>query len=361
VVGASFVPIACVCGALTWIATAYSADYTHAAISSVEGSPAPQPPGSLLLYKVPSSAAAALDATYRQLGGRRTETYLLPVDAERVVRAASARLTMCLLDGRVTSLGPIPPDCSTPESASDVNVIALTDAPGVADVVADPTLIEEGRVGVLSFLPESPVPQQKRLVDAAADAQLGGNMPGAVVALESRTAREWGLTAGDSRLLAFIDFSVLDRHDQALFRSAIRQLASTAQVAEDSEYYMMANRNLAIGRAIALAGACVLAFVIALGGGSIVEANASLRRTLVDIGASRRQRRRLALQLVTAPLAATFLAAAAGWLSAWITGIHDGSGFGWVWVLPALAATIAWAAIGRSFLSVPPHDSAATG
>jgi hypothetical protein len=352
-IGASLVPIGCVVAFITWVSTSYSADYTHAGISSIAGSVAPQPPGSLLLYKVPAGAADVLAITYGELGGKQLTNYVLPVDADRLVRAADVGLAECLLDGRMRSIDDHPPGCWPADSVAPLNIVAFAEQPSAAGITADPSLIDDGLIGVITFTPGSANPGTTRLVEAVPDGLLGGNMPGAVIDQGGPMAVELGVVPGDARLMAFLDFATLDAHARARFRSAVRQVASGAQVVEDSAYYANANTNIAIGRAVAVVGSAVLAFVIAVGGGSIVEANNEIRRTLVDIGSSRRRRRLVSAHLLVRPLGVTIAAAACGRVSAWITGVHDGSDFGTIWMLPAVVATVAWLAVGVAFASTP--------
>ena len=42
-----------------------------------------------------------------------------------------------------------------------------------------------------------------------------------------------------------------------------------------------------------------------------------------------------------------------GFSTAWLEGVHNGTGFGWVWLLPGGAALLACAALSVAFFRVP--------
>ncbi|MGY1719407.1 hypothetical protein ACI8AG_10210 [Blastococcus sp. SYSU DS0552] len=356
----ALMPVVMVAALLTWTATSYAAEAMHNGISMRETSAAVQPPGSLLVYEVPSVAGAELRNVYRDLGGERVMTYLLPDESAAQVRATSAGIAECMRRDSITDPMLVDPACVPDDSASPMNIVALSPAgTQQATLTADPSLMEQGRLGLLVFTPQGQGrADQVTESPATADPLLGGNMPGAVVPADGELARSLDLRATDGELVAFLDFAALPTDAQARFRSHVSRLAGGAQVAEERHQYGDVAIQFSLSRASAIAGATLLVLLLGFGGATVVAGQAHLRRTLVDTGSLRRRRRALAARVFATPVLAVLLAAALGRFSAWLQGVHNGLGFGWVWVLPGCAAAITCAALALAFYRVPPRTAA---
>lgn len=349
----AMLPVVIAASGTIWLFTSVAASSTHEAISSVESSAIPQPPGSLLAYQVPGDATAGVVAAYRALGGREVSVQVLPRESEQQFRAASATLVTCMIDLGITDTIHAPSDCTPRDTAASVNLLALSDSVGLDEVRADPTLIEDGALGILVFPSGSAEAVRMEKIRASGDAQLGGNMPGALLNPRSPLVERLGMVPSEGRLVAFFDFGDLSVVEQAQFRSTLGRIAPAAQVAEEGEYYARANGARTMGRVAAVVGALVAVLVIAFGGGAVVAADAVTRRNLLDLSAVRTTRRGLSRRLLFAPATSVVVASLCGLGSAWILGLHDGTGMGLVWVLPPLAALAAWVLVVRTYMSTP--------
>ncbi|QTE30342.1 hypothetical protein [Pengzhenrongella sicca] len=349
----AMLPVVLAASGTIWLFTSVAASSEHEAISAVESSAIPQPAGSLLAYQVPGDAAAGAVAAYRALGGHEVSVQVLPRESEQQFRAASASLVTCMIDLGITDTIDAPSSCTPHDTAASVNLLTLSDSVGLEEVRADPTLIKDGALGILVYQPGSSDAVGMEMVKATGEAQLGGNMPGAVINPGSALAARLGMVPGDGRLVAFLDFGDLSITQQAQFRSALGRIAPAAQVAEEGEYYARATTARTTGRVAAVVGALIAVLVIAFGGGAVVAADAVTRRNLLDLSAVRSKRRALSRRLLFAPGAAVVVASLCGLGSAWILGVHDGTGMGSVWVLPPLAALAAWVLVVRAYMSTP--------
>ena len=349
----AMLPVMMAASGTIWLFTSVAASSTHEAISSVESSGIPQPAGSLLAYQVPGVAAEGVVAAYRAVGGRDVSVHVLPSESEQQFRAASATLVTCMIDLGITDTINAPSNCTPHDTVAPVNLLTLSDSVGREEVRADPTLIKDGALGILVYQPGSSDAVRLEKVQATGEAQLGGNMPGAVVNPRSALAKRLGIVPGDGRLVAFLDFGGLSVAQQAQFRSALGRIAPAAQVAEEGEFYARANAARTMGWVAAVVGALVVVLVIAFGGGAVVAADAVTRRNLLDLSAVRSKRRRLSRRLLFAPGVSVVVASLCGLGSAWILGVHDGTGMGSVWVLPSLAALAAWVLVLRAYMSTP--------
>ena len=348
-VSRSMLPVVLPSVLIVWLATSVSADAIHESQSAVSMSGMPQPAGSLLAYEIPRDAAASAISEYRRLGGAEVVEYMLPAESAARVRAASATLVRCMQEAGTRNVMSVPPECVPMDSVSPMNLIALTG--GSDGVVADPTLISDGGIGVITFSGDSPDATGLGSVAARPDPLLGGNMPGAVVGAGSAFAVEHGLAASDSRLVAFLDFSELSVRDQARFRAALSRIAPAAQTADEGEFYARASGFRVFGRVVAVGGGVLGALLVAFGGGAVVAAASVTRRNILDLSQVASERRRLARRLLWTPLLATAFAAVAGLGSAWISGVHDGSGFGVVWLLVPVLVAVTWVLVVRAFMS----------
>ncbi|MFG1678159.1 hypothetical protein [Micromonospora sp. NPDC049282] len=315
----------------------YSAYVTHAGIASVRSSPAVQPTGSYLVYNVPVAAGEALRDEYRRLGGNRTATYQLPVEDTHTLRVSGERAVGCMR----SSGGNDPMDhlsCLPKDTSSPVNIVALSSTLGDGEARADPGLIEGDRVGLIDFDADTSAVRSLETVVATGDETLGGNMPGLVVAPGSDIAERYGLRASDAVLVALLDFGSLDEAAQARFRATVTRLAATGQT---SELVERRTPEVAVGIWTAGMGAAAVCLLWLSVGAVISTSQVRQRAMYAAAGAGRRHRRLLALRLMAPPFAGFLLTGAIAISAAWISGVHDGSPFGWWWTLPSLAGMAA--------------------
>jgi hypothetical protein len=352
VVTDALMPVMMVTALLTWITTSYTAGAAHNAISMRDSSAVAQPSGSMLVFEVPSVSGQALRDQYRQLGGKRVATYALPDETRSQLRAASVSIVDCMKRAGLTNPDMVDSSCVPDDSSSPVNIVALS--PAGSETAADPSLVEQGRLGLLTFTPQSEG-QAVRIDETPAveNSLLGGNMPGAVIAADSPLAKTFDLRPSDGELIAFLDFAELPAQAQAQFRSDITRLAGAAQVAEERNQYSGVAIYFALSRAWAAAGSFLLLVLLGFGGATVISAHARLRRTLIDVGSQPRRHRLLVTRIFATMLATIVVAIGLGFGSAWLEGVHDGSGFGWLWLIPGVAALAATAVLGRAFYRVP--------
>ena len=311
----------------------YSAYVTHAGIASIRSSPAVQPTGSFLIYNVTSTAAQTLRDEYDRLGGRRTATYQLPVENTHTLRASSEKLVGCMRESGTED--PMEhTDCLPKDTSSPVNVVALSSTLRPDQALADPGFLQGRQVGLIDFDRATSVVKSLDVIAATADETLGGNMPGLVISPDSSVAKRYKLKASDAELLALLDFDTLSESSRAEFRAAVTRTAATAQTAELSNERLP---ELTIGVWTAVAGA-VAVCLLWIGLGMVITATQTRQRSLyAAVGASPSQRRALAARLLL-PTFACFLATGVIAISAaWVSGVHDGSPFGWWWILPPIA------------------------
>jgi hypothetical protein len=311
----------------------YSAYITHAGIASVRSSPAVQPTGSYLIYNVTTSAAEALHDEYLRLGGHRTAVYQLPVEDSHTLRVSGQKVVGCMR----ASGGNDPLDhlsCLPKETSSPVNIVAISSALRQDEVRADPGLIEGDRIGLIDFDRKTSAVKSLDVSSAVGDETLGGNMPGLVVAPDSEIAKRFGLRASDAALLALLDFGTLSEPSQARFRATVARLATTAQTSELIDKKVP---EATVGVWTATVGAAAVCLLWVSVGTAISTSQVRQRAMYATAGARKRHRRLLAVRLMVPPFVSFLATGAIAISAAWISGVHDGSPFGWWWVLPPVA------------------------
>lgn len=335
----------------TGMAAAWNA---HGALVTESLSPRVQPRGSFLVNNVGLRSATVLRDAFEGQGGSGSLVVDLPDETETNVRVSSPGLVQCMSRGSVSTASDIPPECYPTGTASPLNTVTVSDeAPATpsatnATVTADPALVEGGRVGLITFDSQTGQVIDSRVADAVPDPRLGGNMPGAVIHQGSDLAGDLGLTRSGQQLVALFDFARLGAAEQAKVRYLVQATAPTSEISEDQPD-SLASAQRSTGAFAALAGAAISALVVSAGGAGLVTASARLRRDLVNLGADRKRRRALAGRLLLVPAAAVVCAAAASRAAAHLSGAHEGSGFGWLWVLPGLTALVGCVVTARAF------------
>jgi hypothetical protein len=78
---------------------------------------------------------------------------------------------------------------------------------------------------------------------------------------------------------------------------------------------------------------------------AFVGSHATIRRLLRDLGLTKRRRFHLATRFSAPVLLAVVVGTGLGLLAAWMSGAHDGSGFGWAWILPGVGGLLAYGSL----------------
>lgn len=310
----------------------YTARQDHSAESvRVENMPY-QPLGSLYIDGINAAARTELQQQYRALGGKRTAAYLTVAEPTQSIRATNPGMITCLRDRGTRDPNDVLSDCGPQGTLSPINVIALTDDPPTAGLRADKVLVEGGRIGLLTFTGDSLQATTLTTQPAEPDPVLGGNLPAAVVGVDTPLARQLGLTPSGAQSLVLLDFADLPDTAQARMRSIVDRTASTAQTAED--YDDTEKQFRAVATAVTIGATAIIVLVLTTVGMAFLASQRDLRRMLGHLGINRRQRRAVGLRLLAIPLAAQAAALAVAQLSAWLAGVHNEAGFGWLWIVP---------------------------
>ena len=299
-----------------------------------------QPNGSVLVLGATEPARLAIQQTYERLGGRRSTWLRTPGETTSNLRVTNPRLVECLGRQPGAEVAQVLESCGSPTAAAPVNTVLLTaddDGPSAA-VRADPSLIENGQVGLLRFdTPTGRITAQD-IVPAVPDPNLGGNEPGAVTALHSPLAARYDLTPSGTGLLSLLDADALDPSAQGQLRLAIVGFAPAAQVATDDRPDDGGSHGISV--LVACAGAAGALLLLATGSWSLLAAQAGLRQTLAEIGVAAARRRRLSLRIFAVPVAGNAASLLVVLLASWLLGAHQFAS-AWLWTAPATAAVLA--------------------
>ncbi len=111
---------------------------------------------------------------------------------------------------------------------------------------------------------------------------------------------------------------------------------------------------IGLANAAAVGGSALVLLVVVAAGQALTASQRDLRQVLGLLGVRRSRRAVLGARLYAIPVGVQGVAVLAALVSAWFAGVHDGSGFGWAWALPALAAAVTCVALVGPFSAVPP-------
>jgi hypothetical protein len=337
----------------------YAARQEHTAQTAVDENVPYQPPGSLFVEGVNAEARGTIQQQYRALGGQRSAVYLGVAESRQLVRSTNPGLVFCLQQRGTRDPDNVLTDCGPDGTMAPINTIALTDEPATAGLRVDRAFVEDGRAGLLTFpADESLLVSTTATEPAQPDPALGGNLPGAVVGVDSPLARRLGLTPSGSQSLLLLDFAALSQDAQAQMRSLVNRTASTALVGEDRNDTEAQFR--AVSTAVSIGATAVTLLILASAGMAFLAAQRDLRRMLGHLGVSQRQRRAVGARMMLLPLAALAVALASGRFSAWLAGVHNDSGFGWLWALPGLAGILICLVLAVAY-GRPPRPDTSTG
>lgn len=345
--------------ALTGLASAHTARAVHDDRSSAAIGGGAQPPGSLAVYQVPTALTADILTAYADLGGHETRQWLLPVETGTYLRATQPHLLECMEREQIADPFDALDVCYAGRSDDDlldaqIEIVGL-DPDATDDVVGSAGLVQDGVLGFLVYDDTTgDLARVARTDDVASEDWLGGNLPGAVVAVDGDIATEFGLRPSGSRLLFLADFGDLEPAAQAELRGVVARLAGAAQVAEDNPRLQSERTRLAWF--VAVASTALLSTLVLFAGTALAATTRSVSLAVRSTGGSVRHRARLA-SLLFAPLAAS-AAVAASWgvFVAWLIGVKDGLGFGIPWLLPPLGVALATAVLVVRWATCAPRD-----
>lgn len=341
---------------VTFSAGYYAARQEHTAASIREDDTLPQPAGSMFIYNLNAEASAALQQQYQTLGGRQAIRHLIPAEPTHQIRVTNARLVECLEQRGSKDPDELLADCGPDGTRSPINFVALTDEPATAGLRADKALVEQGRAGFLTFPNGTSLTSATAVESAQPDPILGGNVAGAVLGVDTPLAKRLKLVPSGAQSLLLSDFAALPKPDQATMRAAIARTASTAEVSEyrdDEEAQFRA-----VATATAIGATAVVLLMLTTLGMTFLAAHRDLRRMLGHLGVNRGRRRAVGARLLLLPLGAQAVALAAARVSAWLNGIHDGSGFGRLWVVPGIVGIVVCVVLAVAY-GRPPRSTTA--
>lgn len=329
-----FVFLAALVSGVAMVASFQSAYTAHGVLFSSSASGALQPPGSAYIDTIPTATS---DRIFDGENWPHAVRISIPNERDGIFRVASPGFADCAITptGHI-EVGQDVSGCASDRSRAPLNGIGILNG---SVIRADPTLIEDGLVAILEIDGASGRVVNTWMRPAVADTSLGGLVPGLVV--DERTASEFGIrdwSTAESVLVP--DFLASPPDAKAQLRGDLARVSPASVFREDNGMAEFLG-EVARTRFIALVGSLlVLLFGIA-GGCSLVIAS---RRAYADMLILGLTARRLlswsagnSLYLAGAVILGTLI----GRWCAWIEGIHDGSGFGTMWLLPGAAGLIA--------------------
>lgn len=329
--------------------------HIHAKYETNAISESGQRPGALVLRGVGADVASELLTSFERLGGRETTVLGEVLPRAGSVESVSPDLVRCLqADPGMDPSAPTDRCQATTDSATPLGVVfgvgvRLPTDGGPADdapSLGAREIVQRDQVGLLVFDRQDNFAIEEALTaPAQVENTLGTNMPG--VALAPTVARDLQLVPLETRAVYFGDFALLPEDRQAEFRAEVLQRAPAVQPlqrsmdGDDSTIYPepLPRRVWAWS----LGGGAVVLLLLGVTLSGFVQSTGWIRRHLRDLGAPRRVRARVAAA-VLAPLAVSVaVGAVAGYAVARVLATERWAaiGFGYHWVLPALAALLA--------------------
>ncbi|GAA1630749.1 hypothetical protein GCM10009744_18550 [Kribbella alba] len=353
----SLTPLAMLAAALVFATTWYSAWNLHTSLASEALWRPAQPAGSLLVNGVGAQGRQAIIEAYQQLGGKRFSRYQLADEQTSTLRVTSPSTVTCLSKAATKNILDVPSFCYSPDQRSPLNIIALSSEAATGAFQVDTELISNNQVGLLDIGVPSGTITYAGTTPATPSSELGGYMPGAVLSPASPIAVKHHLRPTGYEFLVLLDMSNLTPDNQAQLRSTIRRSAGAAQVAEDTGFVDETGQRQLSSMA-ALIGFGVAALFIGGLGVAFVGSHASIRRLLRDLGLTKRRRFYLATRFSAPVLLAVVVGTGLGLLAAWMSGAHDGSGFGWAWMLPGVGGLLAYGSLIANYSRTPNRNEA---
>lgn len=316
-----------------------------------------QPSGSLVIYGASSGDVKNLQRKYPALMADAYEIQL-PLESDVTLRVVSPSFASCAVGDDSASqpgLNESQERCDSGPSNTPVNIIGLVDeglASGELAPLADPQLLQDGSVGVLSITtPDGSITESSIIGDVSPDPELQGYLPGLVLGVGSTEAQELGLEPSGSEMVLIRDFARLSVQERAAVRATVFGSVGYAQVSEDLE--AGDQKAYALSSFLGLATSIVTAIFVGAAGLSFVSSQRWLRELMNLVGSSRRERAKLSLPFVLPVGVSALAAGVVGWLSARDAGSRSTEYYGWSWPIPVLAALFTCAVITLVYSRAP--------
>lgn len=351
----SLTPLAMLAGALVFATTWYSAWHFHTSLAAEALWRPQQPKGSLLINGVSAQGREAIVDAYRKAGGEGFTVYNLADERTSTLRVTAPTTINCIKQSAVNNILDVPGSCYPAEMRAPLNILALSDSAPTNSVVADRDLVTDGKVGLLDIAVPSGQLTSAGLTASTVDDQLGGFMPGAVLSPSNPIAKRHHLRPTGYEFVVLSDMRALSVDQRAELRSLIRKAAGAAQLAEEEGFVDETGQRQLSGMA-ALIGAGAAALFVGGLGIAFAGSHTLIRLLLSDLGLSRRRRFTLATRFSQPVLTAVALGAGLGLLAAWMSGAHDGSGFGSAWILPGLGGLLAYLSLIATYSRAPVRE-----
>lgn len=308
-------------------------------------------PGALVVEVMPRRAATRVTEFYRSLDGRGSFFVGNLDTGRRSVTAVAPSLARCAASDPDFDIWDPPVDC-TQDTRSRGVMYNVGEAPTGGTIAAAPVLIEGGRVG---FLVTEKTSDGERVVDVASykanpDPRLGERMPGVAIPRGHPAEKALGALPMSIGWLFLPDYGSMDAQERSRVLGAVLQFAPTAvpsSIEPDTGAMPLGVHLWGFGGA-----AAVLTFlaVFLLG---YVGATGWVREDLVQFGASRRMRRRIAAEMLLPLAAAPLVALAVAWGVLELLSIGVPVGFGPVMLVPAASSTALIGVVGWVFSRAP--------
>jgi hypothetical protein len=276
-------------------------------------SAAEQPPGTLVVDGVSDADADAVTRAYRRFSADTIWRLRLPAETVSSLRVVTPAFAACVqaLPRPLLSLAG---DCPTGDSLTPLNRTSITDpstliagATSPDTVLADPQLIQNGRVGLLDFDVNSHDQAVKRtiIVNARPLPGLGGNLPGAVLDPRHPAAAQ-PIRQPHVDMVVLHGFGALPETRKAEVRGAVVSVAGYATISEDQELEDRGSRLLAM--MITIAGTLIIVILLLAGAAALTTGQADFRNLLGQLGISAPRRLVLGLRILAIPGAGVLLA-----------------------------------------------------
>ena len=289
---------------------------------------------------------------YVALGGTSTRALGSLVETRQVLRVVHPDVLGCAGAGdRVEAIDR--PGCSPPQARS-LSDAGVDPALPSEEIRADPTVIDDGEVGLLVIEPQTSVIIGTQRVKAKPDAELGGFAPGMAFGPHSPLLRNLGFERSGLATVVLRGFDRLDPGARATLHNTILQEAPGASYLDDDMSSELVARDRLIADVLGVAGGLTVMLIFGAGVGTLLLGKRRLRRTLAEIGPLISLRIDLIARVLGVPvLGALVVTALIPAMATTVIGGDGGLSLGVAWVLPFAAVIVTSVVLGVLFLRVP--------
>lgn len=356
--GRGLILAACALGILAYVASGYSAFLGNDVAFGERNYLATQPVGSLVVREAKTKDLAVVAAVATG-EGRPPEIFPDPDERGGHVRVASVAFAQCLQTLPTRTLTAAGGVCSNGvTSTAPINGIALIppgqpvlgQAIGSDELLADPSLILDGRIALLSF---GATPDQVtgiRVERARPLTGLGGILPGAVVRSDSPFASTLHLVPSSKGTIVIPRVAELDEQSRARIDGVIAQVAAIGFVDRNDGYQDHGSSALSLFLGVgggAVVGAVMITTLIAF-----TISQASTRSLLASFGTPSSRLYALALRCFAVPVVTVVVASLLGLATAADVGAPGLLHYGYFWLAPTVIATAAIAVAAARYARI---------